>query len=58
MTLCKNCIYLWKRCNKFYCTHSSIENVSYSKTKKECKAFKEGNNVRNYYSKMSKKYKV
>ena len=56
MNLCKNCKYLWKRSNKFYCTHSSIENVSYSKSKKECKAFEEGTNVR-YWRAKSNKYR-
>ena len=56
MTLCKNCVHLWKRCNKFYCTYSFTENVSYSKNKKECKAYEEGKNVR-YWRAKSNKYR-
>ena len=55
MTICNNCKHLWKRCNKFYC--NNISNTAYSKSKKECEYFEEGDNVRHYYSKLSNKYK-
>jgi len=54
MTICNNCKHLWKRCSKLYC--NNITNTAYSKSKKECKYFEEGKNVRHYYSK-SNKYK-
>ena len=57
MTICNKCVHLWKRSNKFYCTLSSFPanyNVAYSKSKKECKCFEKGENVRQFFSKSNK----
>ena len=45
-TICNKCKKLWSRSGKYYCM--SINNCKYSKNKKQCPYFEEGENVKKY----------
>lgn len=48
-TICNKCRYLWQRLGMNYCT--SINNCKYSKNKKQCPHFEQGNNIKTHLGK-------
>lgn len=48
-SICNKCEHLWQRLGKNYCM--SIGNCKYSKNKKQCPYFKEGENIKKWVSK-------
>lgn len=45
-SICNKCIRLWSRAGTYYCMSS--ERVKYTKNKKQCPYFQEGENVKKY----------
>ena len=47
-SICNKCKHLWSREGTYYCTWNGLFNVRYTKTKKGCRYFEEGENVKKY----------
>lgn len=50
-SICDKCKHLWQRLGRNYCRVAGLRNCKYSKTRKYCLYFEEGENIKKYLGK-------